>query len=134
MPLGLPQPPRGADPFYSYNRFRQEPDFDWTTTPAIGGNAGYLERNPDAAYTRQMGQWGMGLGNTTPFGDYVQNYVRNQSQAGYQAALAENPTLRYQDYLTTLGSLQNLYDRFRSLSPRQRGVHYAGPTRVIADI
>jgi hypothetical protein len=124
----------GSDPFYSFNRFQRDPAFDWTKTPAIGGNSGYLEQNPNAAYTRWMGGIGASLGDTTPFGEYVQNYVRNQSQNAYQAALAEDPTLKYQDYLQTLGSLNDLYTRFAGLSARQRGVYQPGPTRVIADI
>lgn len=126
--------PATADPFYAYRRFQRDPKFDWTKTQAIGGNSGYLEQNPDAAYVRQMGKWGVGLNDPTPFGEYVQNYTRNQSQTGYKAALAEDPTLKYQTYLTTLGSLKDLYNRFLSLTQRQRGVYSPGPTRVIADL
>lgn len=131
MPLGLPNT---ADPFYSYKRFQKEPDFDWTETPAIGGNSGYLERNPRAAYVRQMGKWNMPLTGAGAFDDYIQNYVYNQSQAGYGAALAEDPTLKYQSYLDQIGSINDLYRQFMSLSPRQRGVRSQGPTRTIADI
>ena len=131
MPVGLPS---GADPFYSYKKFQKDPDFDWTQTPAIGGNSGYLEKNPRAAYVRHLGKLGAPLSGTSAFDDYLQNYVYNQSQAGYSAALAEDPTLKYQSYLDQLGSINDLYNRFLGLSARQRGVYLPGPTRTIADL
>lgn len=134
MALGNTGQPTGADPFYNYQQFQKDPNFDWTKTPAIGGPSGYIERNPDVAYTRHMGQLGVGLANPSPFGEYVQNYERQQAQTGYGAALAEDPTLLFQNYLKTLGDLQDLYNRFSRLSPRQRGLYQTGPTRTIADI
>jgi hypothetical protein len=134
MPFGQAFKPATADPFYRFNQFQKDPAFDWTKTQAIGGNSGYLEQQPDAAYTRWLGSLGVGLSGASAFDDYVQNYVRNQSQNAYKAALAEDPTLKYQDYLNTLGSLNDLHRRFAGLTARQRGVYPQGPTRVIADI
>lgn len=124
-----------TDPFYYYREFQQDPNFDWTTTPVIGGpGIGYLEQNQDAAYTRWLGRNNVGLGDTSPFAQYLQGPAFNNSRTGFKAALAENPTLTYQDYLDTLGGLARLYAQFRSMSPQQRGVRYTGPTRTIADI
>lgn len=123
----------GADPFYNWQDARRDTTTDWPDTPVIGGPAGYLEQNQDAAYTRWMGQQGVGLANQSPFGRFVQDQFRN-SQLGYKALLAENPTLKYQDYLQTLGNLRDFYNRFMGQTARQRGMRYQGPTRTIADI
>lgn len=123
----------GADPFFNWMDSRRDTSKNWADTPVIGGPAGYLEQNQDAAYTRRMGELGIGLADTTPFGRFVQDQFRN-SQLGYEALLADNPTLTYQDYLRTLGTVTDFYNRFMSLTPQQRGVRYQGPTRTIADI
>lgn len=125
----------GSDPFYEYNRYQEDPNTDWTTAPFIGGpGIGYLEQNQDAAYTRYLGKNGIGLGDTSPFAQYLQGPGFDNTRTGFRAALAEQPTLTYQNYLSTLGGLARLYAQFRSMSPQQRGVRYSGPTRTIADI
>ena len=134
MPLtNLGPPNRARDPFYSANDPRRDQDFDWPGTPVIGGPAGYLEQNQDAAYTRWMGKMGMGLGDESPFGRYLADQFR-KAQLGHRALLAENPTLTFQDYLNTLGGQQAFRNRFSTLSPYARGVRSQGPSRVIADI
>lgn len=123
------------DPFYSFNRFQKQANRDMTTSPVIGGPNGYLENNQNAAYNRYLASIGIGQTDTNPFAEYARKQF-GQTQTGYQTALAEDPTMRYQDYLTRLG-FRPLYNQFMQLSPQQRGENrsrYVGPVRTIADI
>jgi hypothetical protein len=124
------------DPYYAFNRFRQKPDFDWTTTPAIGGPAGYLEENRDAAFLRWLSNnLGVGVSDQSAWGQFARNQFQN-AEAGFLAGLAEDPTLTFQSYLPKLSIPQIRMDFLRQ-SPRARGENFAqfgGPMRTIADI
>ena len=133
MPLGLNYTTTASDPFYRTNSPRQDTTTDWASTPVISGPGGYLEQNQDAAFTRQLANWGVGLSDVTPYGRFVKDQFRN-SQLGFKAELAGNPTLTYQDYIGSLGNAGQWWARYLAQTPRQRGVYSAGPTRTIADI
>ena len=124
-----------TDPFYNFNQFQQNPDYDWTQTEPIGGAGGYLENNPQAAWTRYLqGNYGIGLTDTSPFSTFVRNQYQN-AQRGFEAALAEDPTLIFQNYLSNINP--NFQQMFSNLTPSQRGENvsrYAGPVRWISDI
>ena len=128
--------PATRDPYYGFNRFRQKPDFDWTTTPAIGGPSGYLEENREAAYTRFMAdKLGVGLSDQSAWAQWVRDQFKN-TEAGFLAAIAEDPTMTYLKYLPQL-NIQNLRNQFLRQSPRARGLfdsRVAGPMRTIADV
>lgn len=131
------------DPFYRYNQFQQQQDFDWTNTPVIGGPSGYLEQNPDATYNRWLTGMGIGQGDVSPYAEWLRRQFQ-ETQLGFKTALAEQPTLTYQDYLAQLGANINprsgvtaIRSRWESLSPQQRGLNtsrFAGPVRTISDI
>ena len=122
------------DSFYNPQQFQQDPFMDWTQTQAIGGPSGYLEQNPQAAWTRYLAQnQGIGLGDDSPYAQYARNLYQN-TQRGFEAGLAEDPTLIFQRYLSTLPNFQQ---QFMAQTPQQRGENpgrYAGPVRWIADI
>lgn len=123
------------DPFYQFKQFQKDAAKDMTTSPVIGGAAGYLEKNQDAAYNRYLGKIGVGMADTRPFAEWARRQFA-QTQLGYGTALAEDPTLMYQDYLNRLG-FNDLYNQFLRLTPQQRGENqsrYVGPVRTIADI
>lgn len=123
------------DPFYQFNQFQKTLGQDMTTAPAIGGPSGYLETNQDAAYNRYLASLGITQAMTNPFAQWARNQY-GQTQTGFKTALAENPTITYQDYLRRLG-FSDLYNQFQRLSPAQRGENqsrFVGPVRTIADI
>lgn len=123
------------DPFYSFNRFQKDKNKDMTQAPAVGGPSGYLENNQDAAYNRYLAGIGIGQADTNPFADWMRKQY-GQTQTGFKTALAEDPTLAYQDYLRRLGFNQ-MYNQFMRLAPGQRGENRSrlvGPVRTIADI
>lgn len=123
-----------TDPFYNFRQFQQDPTFDWTETQPIGGPSGYLEENPTAAWTRYLqGNYGIGVADQRPAAQFMRGQYDN-AQRGFQAALAEDPTMIFQRYL---GGLPNMHALFAALMPRQRGENVsanAGPLRWIADI
>lgn len=124
-----------SDPFYNFNQFQQDTGYDWTQTEPIGGAGGYLENNPQAAWTRYLqGNYGIGLTDNSPYATFVRNQFQN-AQRGFEAALAEDPTLIFQRYLSNINP--NFQQMFASLNPAQRGENiprYAGPVRWISDI
>ena len=133
-----------SDPFYAFHRFQQDAAKDWTATPVIGGANGYLENNQDAAYNRLLASLGVKQTDNSPYAQFLRNQFAN-TQLGYRTALAEDPTLLYQDYLTRAGlnaaNINNWNGQYRqqflNQSPQQRGEYkqrYVGPTRTIADI
>jgi hypothetical protein len=126
------------DPYY--NDFMRSGDgVDWATTPAIGGPAGYLEQNQDAAFTRWMAQNGVSLSDMSPRAQFIRDQFKN-TQTGFKTALASNPFLQYQGGADSyLGKLDfpKLVFNFLKQSPRQRGLddsRYGGPMRTIADV
>lgn len=131
------------DPFYRYRQFQQDNDFDWTNTPVIGGPSGYLEQNQDATYNRWLTNMGIGQQDSSPYAEWLRRQFQ-ETQLGFKTALAEDPTLTYQNYLQRLGANINprtgvniLRQRWDGLSPQQRGLNasrFAGPTRTISDI
>lgn len=131
------------DPFYRYRQFQQNSDFDWTNTPVIGGPAGYLEQNQDATYNRWLTNMGIGQQDSSPYAEWLRRQFQ-ETQLGFKTALAEDPTLTYQNYLQRLGANINpltgvnaLRQRWEGLSQQQRGLNvsrFAGPTRTISDI
>lgn len=124
-----------TDPYYTLGQFQQSPTVDWTTTQPIGGPNGYIENNPEVAWTRYLqGRYGVGLADQSPYAGFVRGQYQPVRQ-GFEAALAENPTLIFQDYLNRLNP--DYARMFAALTPQQRGEsvsQYAGPLRVIADI
>lgn len=124
-----------TDPYYNFNQFQQDPNFDWTQTQPISGPAGYLEDNPQAAWTRYLqGNYGVGLADESPYASYVRNQYQNARQ-GFEAAIAENPALIFQQYLSQ--TMPNYAQMFSAMTPSQRGENvsrYAGPLRWISDI
>lgn len=141
MPLGIggagnPFAANGMrDPFFNQGQYRQDPAFDWAQTPVIGGPSGYLEQNPDVIWSRYLAQrYGIGLGDTSPRAQYGQQLYK-PAWAGFQAALADDPTLTFQRYTQGLGL--DLDRMFRNLAPQQRGenqARFAGPSRWLADL
>lgn len=134
MTYGRPDTTR-TDPFFRSGRYTP-PDTSWATTPGISGPSGYLEQNPDAHETRYLAQkLGLGLNDQTPWGQYVRDKMR-EARLGYQAALADDPTLTYGAYLGGLNP--NLIRRdFLRQGPRLRGEYnalFGGPMRTIADL
>lgn len=125
----------GRDPYWNPGQFQQDPDFDWSDTPSIGGPSGYLENNPEAIWTRYMGQMGIGLNDTSPFAQYMRQQYQN-AYSGFQAGIADDPSLTFQQYLQDIGT-PDYQRQFQNLSPQQRGenwARYAGPARWIADV
>ena len=126
---------QSTDPFYNFNQFQQNPGYDWTQTEPIGGAGGYLENNPEAAWTRYLqGNYGIGLTDESPYASFVRGQFQN-AQRGFEAALAEDPTMIFQRYLATVNP--NFTQMFANLTPNQRGEsvsRYAGPVRTISDI
>lgn len=126
------------DPFFNPGQFKQGTT-DWLGTPAISGPSGFLEENQDAAFTRALGALGVGLNDTTPWANYMKEQFRN-TQTGFKAALAERPTLTYQDYLKeTMGNdaARNLRIQYDAMGPRARGYYpeqFGGAMRTIADL
>lgn len=123
-----------TDPFFRMGSYRQPGDIDWPSTPVVSMPGGYLDQNPDAAYARKLAQWGVGLGDTSRFANYLRTTGYGNSQTGFRAALAERPTLSYMEYLDTMGGLQRLYQQYRSQAAGQRGMRLPGSVRWIADI
>ena len=130
-----------SDPFYAFNRFQQDAAKDWTATPVIGGANGYLENNQDIAYNRALAQLGVKQSDASPYAQFLRNQFANM-QLGYRTALAEDPTLLFQDYLNraglgATGNAEPYRQMFLNQSPQRRGEYrsrYVGPTRTIADI
>lgn len=96
--------------------------YNWGTTPVVGGPGGYLAENPQAAYTRFTSTFGGQ--NNDPYSRWLQQQF-SQAYQGYQAALATNPNLGFgrgeNDYLQGLGAnfFQNRWNR---MAPQQRGI------------
>jgi len=136
MPLGLGGRSATNDPFYSMGRFQNDKQFDWTKTPVIGGPAGFIERNPEGAFNRFLtGNFGVGLGDDSAYANYLRDQFRN-TQLGFKSAIAEDPTLTYQNYLKGIGA-QPLQTRWAQMTPIRRGENwsrFAGPMRTIADL
>ena len=98
---------------------------EWAQSPIGGGNwNSYLEdpSNRDATFLRYLGQTGgpgQEWGNpNSPKGAWARQQFGN-TVTGYEAALATNPLLKYQDYLQgiDLESMRN------ALTPQQQGLN-----------
>ena len=109
---------------------------EWAKSPIGGGNwNSYLEdpANRDATFMRYLGgisspssPWGNPNG---PQGAWARQQFGN-TVTGYEAALATNPLLKYQDYLGGI-DMQGMYD---ALTPQQQGKNpgqFAGRMRTI---
>lgn len=124
------------DPFYQWGQFQQDPDFDWTDTPVIGGPGGYLENNPEVIWNRFLTRMGVGIGDSSNYANWLRDQFR-QAWAGFQAGIAENPNLTFGQYTDQHLNPNALRARFNRMSPWQRGERasrFMGPTRTIADI
>jgi hypothetical protein len=109
---------------------------EWATTPIGGGNwNSYLETpaNRDAAFLRYLGEIGgptQEWGNpNAPKGAWARQQFGN-TVTGYEAALATNPLLKYQDYLGGI-DMDSIYN---ALTPQQQGKNpgmFAGRMRTI---
>ncbi len=100
-------------------------DRDWASTPAVAGPNGYLENNWDALYTRFIAPWASGQ---TPFSRWVRSQSGEVQQA-MMAAIASNPELTGQSFLSQLGP-QNFAQQWQNdFTPSQRGenpAYYGG--------
>lgn len=109
---------------------------NWLDSPIITGPGGYLETNPEAAYTRYMeNQLGIQPDDTSLVAQWLRSQY-DQSRAQYMAQLAQDPNLLYQTFLNDFGDRADWMNRFNSLTPFQRGVNrlaLQAPTRTIAD-
>jgi hypothetical protein len=115
QPTGSPYY-QGNMPWYYNPASSYGGDRDWASTPLMGGPTGYLETNPQAAFTRFFSPWASG-------DDAFSRFVRSQygnTQQGYEAAYASNPELTYQSYLQGLGP-GNFSQRWARMNPQQRG-------------
>jgi hypothetical protein len=110
---------------------------DWATTPIGGGDwNSYLEdpSNRDATYLRHLA--GIGGGTqpqwadpNSPQGAWARSQL-GSTITGYDAALATNPLLKYQDYLSSV----DLPGMYAGLTPQQQGKNpgmYAGRMRTV---
>lgn len=124
MPLGIGGSTSYFDPRSTYG---SPYGFDFPTSP-VGQR--YLEEQQPFAFTRYLE--GLGYGGE----DTLARFARSQqsrAQAGYGAALATNPTMRFTQYLDQLGP-DFFRQRFGMLTPEQRGERqplYAPRTRWI---
>jgi hypothetical protein len=102
------------DPTNPYGGQNNPPGFgmDWATTPAATGPGGYFENNPQAAWTRR-------IGNEDPFSARGQNLrgLWSQVQQGFEAARASNPLLNITDYIGDL----NVDQLYNAQTAQQRG-------------
>ena len=97
---------------------------EWASTPVGGGDwNSYLEDpgNRDATYLRFLSQYGAAPGEwsdpNSPKGAWAKAQLGN-TITGYEAALATNPLLKYQDYLSNEVDLETMYNL---LTPQQQG-------------
>lgn len=102
---------------------------NWQKTPLVED---YLDPQiPQGVYTSFLAKNGFGgqdRRSTWARGQY------GQTQSGYQAALRENPTLTYADYLAKQFGTTGLNNMWAGLSFDQRGERpgqWTGPTRTI---
>ena len=119
------------------NAFGQNPYFSWgnlyggkqdySTTPIVHGPTGYLEQNPEAAYTRQTSGFGGGMDN---FSRFVQQQY-DKLRGGYEAAAATNPNLTFQNFLQPYdqGFFRNLYSGLTMNQRGERPEMFAGRAR-----
>lgn len=125
----------GRDPFFNTGQFQQNPNFDWSTTPIVGGAGGFLEQNPEALWTRYLAGRGIGLGTRGPQAEWVRDQFGNV-QGGFRAAQADDPALTLQRYLGTI-DFQDMLNTYLRQAPSQRGENwsrYAGPSRWLSDL
>jgi hypothetical protein len=124
-----------TDPFYTPGKAQKNPFFDWTGTDIIGGGSGYYEQNPDAYWTRYLTErQGVGLADTSPYAQYVRSQYAN-AQKGFQASLAEDPTLTWQRYLrSTPMDFRQMFQRLNFAQRGENPMRIGGPARVIADL
>lgn len=105
-------------------------DQDWTQTPFT---LQYMDPQiPRGVYQDYLSRNGFGGFDRRSL--FAQNQYGN-TQSGYQAAVRENPTLTYHDYLNQqFGAGNSLNDLWAGLAPEQRGENpsrFVGPTRFI---
>ncbi len=104
---------------------------EWAQTPIGGGNwNSYLEdpSNRDATYMRYLS--GIGLGDPNSAEGAWSRAQLGNTVTGYEASLATNPLLKYQDYLQGL----DLHGMYAGLTPQQQGKNpamQAGRMRTI---
>lgn len=124
------------DPLYGAGNFQKDPTYDWTQTEMIGGPGGFLEKNPEAIWTRYMaGRFGATPTDNSAFARWLRGQQGNVQNAAL-AAMAEDPTMTLQRYINSIES-QKLLDAYNRLSPEQRGENvsrFAGPSRWLSDL
>ena len=124
------------DPLYSGGRYQQDPNFDWTQTDMVGGVGGFLERNPEAVWTRYLaGRMGMTPTDTSARARWMQAQQR-PAETAFLAAQAEDPTLTFQRYLNSIGADEflNAYNRLSSSQRGENVSRFAGPSRWLSDL
>lgn len=77
----------------------------------------YLENNQGAAFTRWLAD--NGFRDFTGEGEFARQQF-GRVQSGYEAALATNDHLTFQNYLQDMGG-QGLRNQYQRLTPEQRG-------------
>src|SRR5690606_29163983 len=120
------------DPFFSPGASRP-PGTNWAGTELVSGPGGYLEQNPNALWTRYLAGQGVGLGDASAQSNWLRSQ-RDNAMAGFQAAMADDPTLTLQRYLGSL-NFQDILSRYNRLSGQQRGENWsrsAGPSRWLS--
>lgn len=89
---------------------------DWNSTPFVKT---YMDPQiPQGVYQSFLA--GQGLGGFGREGQFAQQ-LYGKTQAGYQAALRENPTLLYHDYLGQQFGSHAIHNMWAGLAPEQRG-------------
>lgn len=115
-PEGYPYSSSSATGFYNPDNFYGA-DRDWASTPVISGPNGYLENNWDALYQRFIAPW---AGGQTPFARWVRSQSGEVQQA-LMAAVASNPLITAQGFLSQLGPQNFANQWINDFTPTQRG-------------
>lgn len=124
------------DPLYGAGRYQKDPNFDWTQTEMVGGPGGFLEKNPEAIWTRYIsGRFGATPTDNSALSQWLRAQEGNVRSSA-MAAMAEDPTMTLQRYINSINA-QQLLDSYNRLSSEQRGENvsrFAGPSRWLSDL
>ena len=119
-----------TSPFYNPGQYVEQGSQNWFSTPY---GTEFREQNPQSAWYA----YGRSLGvpdNQSAFSRWF-NQQYPVFQQGYAAASQENPYINIDQYLNSLGGLQNWQRQFNAMAPSMRGENpslYGGVTRVLS--
>lgn len=119
--------PQGNNPYNTFNYYNPGSIYgsDQYTDPRMFGQTPlgdiYLEANRDAAYS-QFGAL-QGFRDNTALGDYFRAQ-QSKIGKGYEAAMGNNPNLKFRDYLNN-DLAARIRDDFARLTPDQRGESFS---------